>query len=121
MITEMATRISFKDGESIFSDGEIGNCAYVVQDGSVEIFKKTEDGEVKVGLVEKGGIFGEMALLDDEPRSADARAKRPTTLMKIDRELFKKHVSDCSPFIQGLLRIFCKNSRAMLSDHVTKI
>ena len=108
-------RIVFDAGNYIFLDGDVGECAYVIQEGCVEIIKESTEGETLIGTIEKGGIFGEMALIDDEPRMAAARAKDKTTVLTIDRQMFTKRLSDSNPFVRGLLRIFCKNIRSTMA------
>jgi CRP/FNR family cyclic AMP-dependent transcriptional regulator len=83
-------------GEMVFSQGDQGGIMYVVQSGTVEIFLKDDTGEkVILSVVEAGGIFGELSLLDNEPRSAGAKALVESVLFIIDRHdlemLFQKH------------------------------
>ncbi len=59
-------RLTLQSGDFVFKEGEEGNQAYVVQDGAIEIVRGNSEGEdIVLGAVEKGGIFGEMALIDD--------------------------------------------------------
>lgn len=63
-------RLVIAEGTDVFTEGERGDRAYVVQDGIIEIVRKDEYGNLFIlGTVEKGGIFGEMALIDDQPRA----------------------------------------------------
>ena len=106
------------EGLTIFNEGDIGDRAYIVQDGRVEIFRYNGEGnEVVLGTVEKGGIFGEMALIDDQPRMATARAAVPTTIIAVPRDVFAKKLAKCDPFIRGLLGIFVRNIRSMAKSH----
>ncbi len=66
---------SFQSGETIVKEGEIGVGFYLIADGNVEVRRK---GKTISGL-KKGDFFGEMALLDNQPRSADVVATTPTT------------------------------------------
>ena len=111
-------RIVVPSGEKVFADGEQGECAYVVQDGLIEIVKGFPGEEVVLGTIEKGGIFGEMALIDDQPRMASARAASSATLIVITRPAFQKKISRCDPFVKGLLGIFVKNIRRMVDEKV---
>jgi CRP/FNR family transcriptional regulator, cyclic AMP receptor protein len=84
-------------GQMIFSEGDAGGMMYVVQAGKVEVFIKDADGDmVHLDDVEKGEIFGELSLLDNEPRSANAKAVDDTMLYVIDRHdleiLFQSHL-----------------------------
>jgi CRP-like cAMP-binding protein len=108
-------RLTLKSGDYVFKEGEEGSQAYVVQDGAIEIARGNAEGEdVVLGTVEKGGIFGEMALIDDQPRMASARAAAGTTLIVINRAVFHGKLAKCDPFIRGLLGIFVKNIRSMV-------
>ena len=69
---------SFTDGEYIFREGESAAYAYVVKSGTVEITKHSADGEQVLAELVAPTLFGEMALIDGNPRSAGARAKDNT-------------------------------------------
>lgn len=76
----------YSDGDVIFQEGEDGDRMYVVQTGRVRITKKTSAGEMPIATLEKGEIFGEMALFDKLPRSATATAIGETRILGIDRK-----------------------------------
>ncbi len=113
-------RVVIPTGGQVFSDGEAGECAYVVQEGLIEIIKGLSGEEVVLGTIEKGGIFGEMALIDNRPRMASARAAMPSTLIIITRPAFQKKMSKCDPFVKGLLGIFVKNIRRMADEKMNE-
>ena len=106
-------RKTFPPGARIFKEGDEGNRAYVVQQGMIEIAKLVNNEEVVLGTVTEGGIFGEMALIDDQPRMASARAIKGTTLIIITREMFMQKLAKSDPFIRGLLNIFTKHIRSL--------
>lgn len=110
-------RQNFAAGEEIFKEGMIGDVAYVVQEGEVEIAKTTSKNARKVlGFIRNGGMFGEMALIDGKPRMASATATKPTTCLIIRRDVFEKKVTGADPFVKGLLRILVRNVRSMADD-----
>ncbi len=77
MADEVLERKSCQAGERFFKEGDEGNRAYVVQAGEVEIIKSTgEDEDIVLATIGKGSIFGKMALIDDKPRMASARAAK---------------------------------------------
>ena len=88
-----------RTGEVFFREGDIGDAFYVLVTGSVRISKQIQGvGEEALAILEPGACFGEMALIDEFPRSADARAHSDCTvavitkadlahLMETDREL----------------------------------
>jgi CRP/FNR family transcriptional regulator, cyclic AMP receptor protein len=78
-----------RKGETIFTEGDDGDCMYVIEEGWVKIALTSPEGkEAILRLCGAGDFFGEMALLDGEPRSADARAQAPTRLMLLGRADF---------------------------------
>ncbi len=79
----------FSKGDVIFSAGDEGNAMYAVIEGSVDI---AVDG-MTVERVEIGGFFGEMALIDEAPRSATAIAASECRLAVVDRDQFERMVS----------------------------
>jgi len=85
-ISQVTTERQFSAGEAIFQEGEAGNGIFVVKTGRVQISAALENGERHVfSDVQPGDIFGEMALLDDHPRSATASAAEKTTVLFIPR------------------------------------
>jgi len=104
-------RSTIAEGEFIFKEGQQGSVAYVIEDGEVEIVKTKDGEEVILGTVGKGGIFGEMALLDDQPRMAGARAAVSTTVIVITSQMFKAKLEKTDPFVRGLLNILAETIR----------
>ncbi|MBL4721523.1 MAG: cyclic nucleotide-binding domain-containing protein [Alphaproteobacteria bacterium] len=99
--------------DPIFREGDPGNAAYIVKKGNVQIWKM-EDGEKRIlGNIGRGGVFGEMALVDSQPRMASATAVEPTTCLIITDRSFREKLDSADAFIVALLRIFCRNIRAM--------
>jgi CRP-like cAMP-binding protein len=83
----------FDDGEVIFREGEKGEMMYVIQAGSVKITKSTHSGEVTIATLEKGEVFGEMALFDKLPRSATAVAQENSRILTVDKRKFFSSIS----------------------------
>ena len=73
-------------GDVIFREGEVGDFAYQVVKGKIEVTKFNGDEYVTLALLEKGALFGEMALIDKQPRSAMARAVNEATVREIDKD-----------------------------------
>ncbi|MCH8236568.1 MAG: cyclic nucleotide-binding domain-containing protein [Proteobacteria bacterium] len=113
MSESILQRQTFQAGDQIFKEGDEGNMAYVVQSGEVEIFKIIDGKEVILGIVGQGGIFGEMALIDSQPRMAAARASKGSTIIIVTRGMFEQKMSKADPFIKGLLNILVDNIRTI--------
>ncbi len=106
------------DGGFVFREHESAQQAFIVKSGTVEIFKSfAEDGfpprEVILGSLSEGAMFGEMALIDDQPRMASARAiGGPVVVYVISREQFNAKLKDTNLFIGKLLHILAGNVRS---------
>lgn len=95
--------INFQNGEILFKAGEPGDCAYVIMEGEVEILS-TVDNDTRVSLLQINQIFGELALLNDEPRSATLRAKGELKVMKISESLFMELIRESPALALNVLR-----------------
>jgi len=80
--------VEFEAGETIFGEGELGTEMYIIQDGRVEIVKQIVGEARQLAVLEKGDFFGEMAILEDKPRTAAARALTPIKLLMINGSTF---------------------------------
>jgi F420-non-reducing hydrogenase small subunit len=74
-----------KKGEVIIRQGDRGDTMYIIQSGAVEVSQRQGDREVILALLDRGDFFGEMALIDDEPRSATVTALHRTRLLALTR------------------------------------
>ncbi len=98
----------------LFREGQEGDVAYLLQAGEVEIYKDLPDGtERRIGVITEGGIFGEMALIDNQPRMANARTLDSCTLVLINRMMFEERLHKLDPFTRGLLNMLVRNLREM--------
>jgi CRP-like cAMP-binding protein len=87
----------FQSGETIFEENDTGNSLLVIISGEVRITQRADvRGEETLTVLKKGDFFGEMALLEDLPRSATAIAHIDTFIMEISRERFL-HFVDKDP------------------------
>jgi len=95
-------------GKALFEEGDPGDAYYVVFSGAVEIMK----GSDKLAVRRKGDGFGEMALIDDAPRSATAVATEDCQLVTVSREDFQKLLGDDSLPLR-MMQVLSKALRAM--------
>ena len=107
-------RRRFERDHFIFREHESGERAYIIADGQVEILKESAEGLVSLRVLKVGAMFGEMALIDDSPRMASAKAiNGPVELLEIDKKTFKKKLSDADPFTRGLINILADTARSL--------
>ncbi|MDH4128997.1 MAG: cyclic nucleotide-binding domain-containing protein, partial [Spirochaetota bacterium] len=84
---------SFKDSTMIFCEHEIGDELYIIQQGQVKITKVMDNSEKTIAILRPGDIFGEMAILDNKPRSASAIAFGDVNVMAVNNENFQAMVT----------------------------
>jgi CRP-like cAMP-binding protein len=108
---EKLERRVYQKGQTIFREGEVGDVAFLLEGGLVTIRKSNGAEEVPIGIIEVGGLFGEMALVDDEPRMASAFAARQSVCVIIPSLEFRRKLARADPLIRGLLEIFVKSLR----------
>jgi len=106
-IVPIMNEVTYHEGEEIFQKGAIGNCMYVIYSGEIGIV----DHEVIFATMGKGDIFGELALLDSEPRSATALAKTDVLLFRIDQDDFYDLMEERDELLRSVLRILCQRIR----------
>jgi CRP-like cAMP-binding protein len=99
----------FPSGSNIFQKGESGHKMYIVKEGEVELSVR---GKI-IGRIEKGGILGEMALIDNKPRSATATATTDCELVPIDEERFLTLVHQKPSFALEVMRVLVERIRLM--------
>ncbi len=86
-IAEIASEESFRIGQVIFKEGEGGSALYLILEGQVRISREVSGmGEEALAVLKPGDAFGEMALIDEFPRSADARVHERCRLLVISKE-----------------------------------
>ena len=107
LLTESGTPEPFAAGTTIFNQGEAGDVLYIVKDGTVAL---SVDGR-PLESVERGGMFGEMALIDREPRSATAVAETDCELVVIDKRRFWFLVQETPYFAEIVMRVMADRLR----------
>ena len=99
--------IEYEAGSNIFKKGDEGNSLYLVYKGSVSI----HDGDYQFAVLLPNEIFGELSLLDAEPRSAAATAITDCGLLKLSQEPFYEVLMQNSNILKGLMSTLCRRLR----------
>ncbi|MBP3708802.1 MAG: cyclic nucleotide-binding domain-containing protein [Treponema sp.] len=92
----------YPKGTMIFSESQSGSDMFIIQDGQVKISKVVDGNEVTLAMLKKGDMFGEMALLENKPRSASAIAHEQCKLMVVNRQNFDLMVATQPQLISRL-------------------
>jgi CRP-like cAMP-binding protein len=93
----------YRDGEVIVRQGEIGNCMYVIQRGQAEVLLRKEDKEVLIAVLGEGDVFGEMALFDQEVRSATVRARGDVWALTLEKKAFLRRIHEDPSLVFNIL------------------
>lgn len=84
----------FKEGEIFFFEGEQGDEMFIIQDGSVGVYKKVQNLNKEIAILRSGDFFGEMSLILNEPRSATIKALDKTSVIVINKDTFTQMLAD---------------------------
>ncbi len=95
-LCEVATEVNLPADEILFTEGEIGDKAYVIMAGEIDILKKSGEQMVLLATRQIGEVIGEMSLLDQTPRFASGRTRTDSKLLSISHENLE-HLLDTSP------------------------
>lgn len=93
-LADIALEKEFAPDEVIFEEGQPAHHLYILVHGKVEVFRRVDSRQYPIATLGEKECFGEMAILDDEPRSASVKALEPTQVLKIDRESFRELVTE---------------------------
>ena len=111
-IMAMAVEHRYRRGQTIFQKDDAGSAMMAVLAGRVRISSVSAEGkEMTLNVINPGEVFGEIALLDGKPRSADATAIDETTLLVLERRDFLPFVLNNQDLTARLLAILCERLR----------
>ncbi len=100
-------RITYQGGQSLFEQGDIGDAAYIIVDGSADVIV-THDAPIVVAQVGKNDIVGEIAILVDIPRTATVTATSELTALRITKDLFFRMITDCPEMGVEIMRVLAQ-------------
>ena len=108
-------RITFKEGQSLCEQGDIGDSAYIIIEGTADVIV-TRDTPLVVAEVSKNDIVGEIAILVDIPRTATVTATSELTALKITKDLFFQMVTDFPEMGVEIMRVLAQRLLATTAD-----
>ncbi len=103
--------IRIRRGETIFAQGDPGDCAYLLEAGRVAIHQTIDGKPLELDPVEPGEIFGEMAILDGGRRLATARAAEDSVIARLRTTGFHHRLEGADRFLRALVMMVIKNIR----------
>jgi CRP-like cAMP-binding protein len=100
-------RITFKEGQSLCQQGDVGDSAYIIIEGTADVIV-TNEGPLVVAQLGKNDILGEIAILVDIPRTATVTATSELTALKITKDLFFRMVTDFPEMGVEIMRVLAQ-------------
>jgi CRP-like cAMP-binding protein len=98
---------TYEDGEVVFNEGEVADCAFVIMDGEADIYAKTQTdgGEMVVGTLQANQLLGELGVLTSSPRSATIRASGRLMMLRISADKFLELLAENPPVALDVMRL----------------
>lgn len=116
-IRKISNEVKFKEGHKIFSEGSEGDGFYIVLSGKVRISKESPSKKEEIlALIKEGEFFGEMSLLDESKRSANAATNSEVEMFVIKREDFKRVLGTNDVLAVKLLWVFIRTLSQRLRE-----
>lgn len=103
--------VDYVAGESVFREGDLGTEMYIIQDGKVEVLRRIGHEDRQVAVLERGDFFGEMALLEELPRTATVRALTDVRLLRINGATFDQMLQDNPEIAVRMMRKLSRRLR----------
>jgi CRP/FNR family cyclic AMP-dependent transcriptional regulator len=111
-ISAVLEEVQFKAGDRIFAKGDLGDCLYIIAEGQVRV----HDGARTLSTLHSGEVFGEMAALDPEVRSASITAVKDTRLFRLERGPLYRVMAQRIEVAQGIMHVLAQRLRGSLRE-----
>lgn len=104
LLSFTSERVSYMAGEEFIRQGEVGESAFVIMSGDVEVIIETADGPLTVGTIGANQLVGEIALLHNGHRTASLRAKTPVSCLLLSKDVFFHLLREFPDFSLAVMR-----------------
>ncbi len=101
----------FEENDFLFEEGDVGDCAYIIESGSVELSIDKGGRILVIATLGEGDVLGEMAIIDKRPRTATARALEETKTIAIPLEYIEQKIEAADPTVRLFLRLVMERYR----------
>ncbi len=113
---------SCAENEKILREGEFGDSMFIIVNGIVDVTKFNEEGEeIPITQLKSGSYFGEVALIDNQPRSANVNAAEPTDLLRLKKSMFEKLLVDNKTFAINFYRNCLNETLTRMRETATSL
>ncbi len=120
MIEDMEAK-HFQAGESIFLEGEEAGTVYLIDKGKVEISKNSSGQRVVLDELGWNDIFGEMALINNNPRSATATAIEDSWVYMLKKEVFQNSINSLHPFMKAIFSSLVNTAKTTTEQQIQHV
>lgn len=105
VVAMMGESLTYRAGERLFEKGDEGDAAFLIISGDVAVLVRVDGHESTVALLGKGEIFGELAVLCDQPRSTAIAAESDLEVLRLDRNVFLSLIREFPDISLEMIRI----------------
>jgi EAL domain-containing protein (putative c-di-GMP-specific phosphodiesterase class I)/CRP-like cAMP-binding protein len=116
-VSDLFFKRQIDSGNAIFTEGDPGDCAYIIEQGQVEITTTQHQDVIVLARLGPGELFGEMSLIDGEPRNATATALADSVLMVVTNDQIESRLQQADPVLGLLLRVVLERFRSERKQH----
>lgn len=111
--TELIKKFSriYKSGKEIFNEGDFGRELFIIIKGEVEIYRVVDEKKRTLAILKDGDIFGELAVIDKFPRSANAVATKDTVVLAVNSSAFESVILTNQEFTKKIIRLLSARLR----------
>lgn len=111
--------VHLEAGQALFSEGDPGDCAYLIESGRLEVCARAQGRKRVLGVLGPGEVVGEMAIIDESPRLASVRALQKTSLSAIRRGQVQERLARADPTLRWLFGLMADRFRSNLAPEAT--
>ena len=97
-------RLTYDAGHKLFSQGDMGDAAYIIVEGEADVMVNTPKGEIRVATLSRNDFVGEIAILCDVPRTASVLAKSELVTLRISKDLFFRLIAEFPQMAVEIMR-----------------
>jgi len=115
-LADESALLEVNSGENVVTKGEYGSTMYFIASGKARV----HDGEVILAYVNEGEVFGEMAVLDSDVRSASVTAEDDSTLLTMEREVLWRIISQSPESLKSIIAFIMQRERNIVHDVTTR-
>lgn len=109
-VAQVAEELEFSAGQEIFAQGDVGEVLYLILDGTVRVHR----GKQELARLTQGECFGELSILDKEPRSASCTAETDLHLLALGGEAFSELLQSSPELARAIIVVLVRRLRRLL-------